>query len=75
MADDTASAWWTREVESRLSPYTIYVLGTFLVHELAWVAFNVPYMLADRNGWWAKYKITRRKVGAVLCSGVAVLHA
>ena len=62
MTESDVTAWWAREVESRLSPYMIYVVGTFLAHELAWVAFNAPYMLADRYGWWAKHKITRRKV-------------
>ena len=50
-------ALWEEHVEGRLSPFWIYVVGTFLTHELAWAIFNLPYMLADRFGWWQQYKI------------------
>lgn len=42
--------WWA-------SPYAILVLGTFMIHEAAWLLFNVPYMLLEASGWLSQYRI------------------
>ena len=48
-------AW--SSLEAAVPEWAIVILGTFIVHELAFVLANVPYLLADHWGVWQQWKI------------------
>ena len=47
-------------VSSFSSPFWIVFIGSFVVHEVAFLVLNVPYLLFDAYGWFARYKINTR---------------
>lgn len=68
--DDVPSvdyAWraWVEEPASKLvggdatwAKYVVLVVGTFVVHEAAWLITNVPYILIDAFDLFPAYRIT-----------------
>lgn len=53
-----APAW--AALASHASPFVLIVPGTWAVHALIWLAFNVPYLLMDRFGWCQQYRLRKR---------------
>jgi len=42
---------------SSFSDFQLIALGTFIVHEIAFIMINVPYLLMDDYNWLQQYKI------------------
>ena len=51
-----ASAW--ASMEDILSPAGVIAVGTFVVHEIAWLLFNLPYLMFDRFGLFQSQKLS-----------------
>lgn len=40
-------AVWKQHVGTQYSEFVVIALGTFLIHELSWLLFNLPYIVLD----------------------------
>lgn len=49
-----------------MSPYWTVALGTFAVHEAAWLAFNIPYLLCEKVCVCARVGLACRAVSSAI---------
>jgi hypothetical protein len=48
---------WQTYVTSKFSDFVVIAFGTFIIHELTWFFFNLPYILLDEFRILQRYKI------------------
>ena len=48
--------WWAA-IAREYPPWMVVVGGTFIVHQVAWLVFNLPYLLLDRFKLLQSYRI------------------
>jgi sterol desaturase/sphingolipid hydroxylase (fatty acid hydroxylase superfamily) len=59
MSTTTAARWWDSLITQHCSPFVVIALGTFVVHQVAWLLFNTPYLLMADYDIGTKWKINK----------------